>query len=416
MKILYLSTSAQLGGAELCLLDMMAGVRECRPQWPIVLLAPAAGPLLERAKQLGMEARTLEYPAPLARLGDSGAARNGTSRMRLMSSLAVAAPAIARYRARLRRAIRQFSPELIHANGLKANLLAAWAAEPGAPVVWHLHDYLGVRAIAARMARSTARRHPAAVAIANSHSIAAEAAQIFAPADLPVRVLHNAIDLQEFSPSGPQLDLDALAGLPAAPPATVRVGLICTMAWWKGQHDFIRALGQLPAELPLRGYVIGGPIYETGSRQCSLEELRAFAAQHGASRRIGFTGFVAQPAAAMRALDIVVHASSEPEPFGRVIVEAMACGKPVITAALGGAAELISDGHDALTFTAGEAASLASRIAQLAADADLRQRLAQNGLARARAAFDRRRLGPQLLEIYALACGRRVQSAKGTMA
>lgn len=68
----------------------------------------------------------------------------------------------------------------------------------------------------------------------------------------------------------------------------------------------------------------------------------------------------------MRALDIVVHASTQPEPFGLVIAEAMACGRAVIASQAGGAAEIIDPGENALGLPPGDAAVLAERIVQLA--------------------------------------------------
>ena len=62
----------------------------------------------------------------------------------------------------------------------------------------------------------------------------------------------------------------------------------------------------------MRGYVIGGALYETEDSQYDLEDLRALAGRLGLAGRVGFTGFVDDAAAAMRALDVVVHASTQP--------------------------------------------------------------------------------------------------------
>ena len=70
--------------------------------------------------------------------------------------------------------------------------------------------------------------------------------------------------------------------------------------------------------------------YATNGSQYSLSELRELAKELGVSHRVGFTGFVDEPAAALRSLDIVVHASTEPEPFGLAIAQGMACGRAVI--------------------------------------------------------------------------------------
>ena len=91
--------------------------------------------------------------------------------------------------------------------------------------------------------------------------------------DLPVTPIYNAIDLDRFSAGGTTLDLDALIGLPPAAPGTIRVGLVATFARWKGHKVFLQALARLPPEVPVRGYIIGGPIYQTNGSQWSRQEL-----------------------------------------------------------------------------------------------------------------------------------------------
>jgi glycosyltransferase involved in cell wall biosynthesis len=115
---------------------------------------------------------------------------------------------------------------------------------------------------------------------------------------------------------------------------------------------------------------------------------------------VGFTGFVQDSAMAMRALDVVVHASTEPEPFGLVIAEAMACGKPVVASRAGGARELTESGVNALGHEPSDAAGLARRIEELARDAGLRQRLGSAGRSTAEQHFSRRRLARELTPVY----------------
>jgi glycosyltransferase involved in cell wall biosynthesis len=103
----------------------------------------------------------------------------------------------------------------------------------------------------------------------------------------------------------------------------------------------------------------------------------------------------------MRALDVVVHASVQPEPFGMVIAEAMACGKPVVVSLAGGAAEIVRDGVDALGHPPGDAAALADRIRVLVEDAELRARLGRAARAAAESRFDRARLAKELGPLYA---------------
>jgi glycosyltransferase involved in cell wall biosynthesis len=281
---------------------------------------------------------------------------------------------------------------------MKAHVLGAWAAPRGVPVVWHLHDYVGSRPVMARLLRWSARRPVTAVGV--SHSVAEDAARTLGPRT-PVRTIANAIDLDRFAPGpGDGGALDAAAGLPEAPPGTVRVGLVATFARWKGHDVFLDAIARLPAELPCRYYIVGGPIYRSMGSQYSLDELRDRAGALGLAGRLGFAGHQADPAAAMRALDIVVHASTRPEPFGRVIVEGMACGRAVVAIGAGGAAELFEDGVTALGCPPRDPDSLAGAIARLAADPDLRSRLGAAGRRAAQGRFDRRRLAGEWAAVY----------------
>jgi len=124
------------------------------------------------------------------------------------------------------------------------------------------------------------------------------------------------------------------------------------------------------------------------------------ATELGIEKIVGFTGFVDNSAAALRALDIVVHASTQPEPFGLAIAEGMACGKPVVVSAAGGAIEIVTDGVDALTHSPGDASALANRVVKLAQDSALRDRIGVAARASAERQFSRERVVAEMLPIY----------------
>ena len=146
--------------------------------------------------------------------------------------------------------------------------------------------------------------------------------------------------------------------------------------------------------------MIGGPVYETGGSQYSIAELEEIARRLGLAGRVGFTGFVTDIPAALRALDIVVHASTKAEPFGLVIAEAMACGRAVIASAGGGAAEIAADGDCVLTHRPGDHAALARLMILLAEDGELRRQLGCAAAASAMRRFGRERLADELQPIY----------------
>jgi glycosyltransferase involved in cell wall biosynthesis len=400
MHLLYLSPTGTLGGAERVLLNVMTAVRHTRPDWRPRLLALADGPLLERAERAGVPTTLLPMPTELNALGDSQLA--GTTAPRQWGNLLwqslQAARATWDYGQRLKEAIRALRPALIHSNGIKSHLLLRLTGLRRPPVVWHVHDFYQARPVVRRLLRWARRGVAGALAI--SRAVAGDLAE--ALPDLPVRVVANTVDANTFTPTVASGDwLDLAANLPPAPPATVRVGLIATYARWKGQDLFLEAVARLgPCPVPTRFYIIGGPIYGTHGSQFTRNELRDRARTLGVVDQVGFIGFQEEPASAFQALDIVVHASTRPEPFGLTIVEGMACGRAVVVAAAGGAVELFRPDHDALGFRPGDADALADAIRTLLLDPQRRQRLGERARETVLRSFTTAQLGPHIVQAY----------------
>jgi glycosyltransferase involved in cell wall biosynthesis len=391
---MYLSASGQLGGAETSLLEILASLRDAQPSWTLHLLLGASGPLQARAAALGVASETLHFGSTISRLGERTSG-GGSHRARLAWQLVRAGIPISAYVKQLSLAIQRTRPDILHSNGLKMHVLAARAAA-GPKLVWHLHDYLGSRSISARLLRWNRTR--SSLVLANSQSVADDAR--VALNGTRVVPLYNAIDLARFSPTGDGLDLDALAALPPPTLPVVRVGLLGTFARWKGHATFLNALARVPRDVPIRAYVIGDAVYQTEGSQHSRAELAAMVQELGIRDRVGFTGFVTRPEAALRSLDVVVHASTSPEPFGLVIVEAMATARAVVMSLAGGAAEIVTPGVDALAHVPGDANGLAARITELAASPELRARLGRAARLTAERSFDRERLARDLVPLY----------------
>lgn len=402
MKILYLSACSQLGGAERVLLDMLASIRAANSEVSLHLVTTEDGPLVSECGALGVQATVVPLPKRVARLGDAA------SELSLLN-LCAAAPLIIAYLLRLRRVIRSFAPDVIHTNGFKVHVLGVFAKPRGTALVWHIHDFVSSRPVMARLLPHLSRFCD--LAVANSGAVAADARA--AGIGISVKTIHNAVDLHRFSSTGAAIDVDELAGMRPSVPDTIRIGLVATLARWKGHETFLRAISLLPRHLPVHGYIIGDAIYQTAGSQHSLGELRALAEKLGVADRVGFTGFIDDTASAMRALDIVVHASTAREPFGLVIAEAAACGKSIIASQNAGATELMRDGIDFVCHDAGDPLSLAVQITHLAADAKLRNRLGAGARATAERGFDRARLATELLPLYqTLATQPQVQTAE----
>lgn len=400
MRVCFLSPVGVVGGAERVLLAWAAAAGDAvTDHLSAVLLAD--GPLRDRLAELGVAVEVVPIPAALAALGDTAlkAGRGGRSLARLV----VSAPAALQFLRRLRSTLHDLRPDLIHSNGLKTHILASITAPPRTPVVWHLHDFYSERPVA-KWALKLARRGPVG-GVAISEAVRRDVATLLP--GFPITTVRNTVDTDRFSP-GPTdpTELDALAGLPPASAGTVRVGLVATYANWKGHGVFLDALAKLPRDLPVRGYVVGGPIYATAGSQVSRAELEQRAEALGLTGRVGFVPFQPDPVRVYRSLDIVVHASTRPEPFGLTIAEAMSCSRAVIVASAGGAKELFTDGIDAIGHRPGDVEDLASAIRRLVDDTSFRASLERTARETAVRSFSSSGLNGQIRDLYHRFCSR----------
>ena len=129
-------------------------------------------------------------------------------------------------------------------------------------------------------------------------------------------------------------------------------------------------------------WIVGAPLFGEESYE---QELRALTTQLGLDNRVRFFGHRNDVPELLAACDIVAHTSTAPEPFGKVIIEGMASGRPVIATAAGGAVEIIRDGIDGLLVPPGNVEALTATLRRLVADPQLRRKLAEGGRARSRA-------------------------------
>jgi glycosyltransferase involved in cell wall biosynthesis len=398
MRVLFVSPAAELGGAERCLLDCVAALHEHEGLQADVL-ALSDGPLLGKARALGAQTQVVPAPRSLALLGESGSGSDSAS---ATFGLLSAAPDVVRFLARLRRAVAHAEPNVVHTNGMKAHLLAGLFVPSRTRLVVHLHDFISTRRTSKLLLPVLGRMRRQAVFIANSQAVAKDFAGI-APA-AKIQTIYNVIDAEYFREGVVEPAwLATLAGLEPPPAETTAFGLVATYARWKGHGLFIEAAGLLRKarpEIPVRFYVVGGPIYETLGSQVHAAELLQQARAAGIEAQFGLVPFQDDIARVYRSLNVVVHASTQPEPFGRTIIEAMACARPVIVARAGGAAELFQEGVNAFGFVSGNAERLAEAMMRML-DSDVRARLGANARHHARDGFSRARLAPALLRAYA---------------
>lgn len=367
-SVLFVDQSGQLGGAEFALLPL-AGL--CASRGEVVLLSD--GPFRARLEALGVRVRVI------------GNARvSGIGRQSLRFGWLRALPAIVRQVCALAREAKRF--DVLFLNTQKALVLGA-LGKPlhRRPVIWYLHDIMSPEHFGAaqRVIVRWLVRHAVDHVVANSQASAQSLATLTGrAADMPP-VVHNGIDTHAFDT--PAIDhpddVVALRRRLGLPEHAWLAGLFGRLAPWKGQHVAIDALARLPdVHLVLVGAALFG-------EDAYARQLHDRAERLGVAERVHFAGFQDDMPAWMKAMDVVLHTSTDAEPFGRVIVEGMAAGRPVIATAAGGVTEIVRHGHNGWLVEPGNDVVLADAIRTLHTSPVVARQLAQQGLVDARRDF-----------------------------
>lgn len=276
---------------------------------------------------------------------------------------------------RLRRLARRARIDVIHHNNgldVRAVLLARWLGVP-------LIAYQRGTEWNSPTVRYIARFVDAYVA--NSEATKGVLLGLGLPSER-IKVIYPPIDVRRFHPG---VDASRQRRELGLDDHDLTFGIPGTLLKWKGHDVFLRAARLVLQALPgARAVVIGEvPDGSTGYR----DELIALARELGIERRTIFTGFRKDIPELIQLLDVVVHASVKPEPFGRVIAEGMAMGKPVVASMLGGPLEIIEDGETGFLVPSGDSEKLARRIIELLTTRPLAQRLGGNARVQAAARF-----------------------------
>ena len=365
--VLFVDHTGMMGGAQHSLLDIAESYRE-----------RGAVALLED----GPFAAALETRGVCVLRIDGGEALR---RVKKTSAFPGVAPlvAVASMARRVARAARSF--DLLYANSPKSFLVAALAGVIARkPVVWHLRDILGQGHFSAANARTViaVANWRAARVVANSRATADAFVAAGGKPSL-VTVVHNGIDPAPFDALGPHSCREVRAELGIASDAFV-VGIFSRLHPWKGQSVLLDAVARMPG---VHALVVGGALF-SGEAPYELE-LRARAELPSYAGRVHMLGARDDVPRLLAACTVVVHASVLPEPFGRVLVEAMLAGRPVIASNAGGVPEVVTDGETGVLVPPGDARALGEALDALRRDAARTAAMAQRGAARARERFSR---------------------------
>jgi L-malate glycosyltransferase len=381
MRVLYANHTSRVSGGERWLLDLLASL----PADVSPLVVCPTGPLADAVIALGIPVTSVAEADASLRLHPWHSARG-------IAHILAAGIAI-------RRLARDAGADLIHANSIRAGLMAAVSTRLGGPpVIVSIQDCLP-RTRFANLVRNILRSE-AAVVIANSHYTAANFAGS-KRSTTPVTI-YNPVDLTRFNPQLISRS-EARARLRLRDSTPV-LGVIAQITPWKGQDDAIRCAALLGDTWPdLRLLLVGEAKFNSRATRYAngayAMSLRQMVGELKLDDRVDFLGEREDIPQILRALDVLLVPSWE-EPFGRTVIEAMAMETPVVATDVGGPAEVITDGVDGLLLPPREPQRWARVIGEMLADPERRAQIGRCGRRTVTLSFSREAHVARVLETY----------------
>ena len=368
-SVLFVDQSGQLGGAELSLFDLVRKRLEAGALSDTVVLF-AEGPFALQLRDAGARVMVLQQDLKVQK--EAGLARQLTAAPGALG-LAWALGKLAK------------KHDVVYANTQRAAVIGGAAAKLAAkPFLWHLRDMLDAGHFSRANRRIAVLTSNACAATVIANSKATAEAYCRAGGKRPTVVIHNGINAAPFDAVGLD-EANAVRRSLAIPNGTPLVGVFGRITEWKGHRVLFDAIQR--EELGNAQLAVVGDALFTDADRLLAEELRTLSKQVGLAGRVHWLGHRNDVPTLMKACDLIVHCSTQPEPFGRVIVEGQLANRPVIAAAGGGALEIIEDGVNGLLTPPGNATALAAAMHRLLSDSELAVSLANAGARTVRTRF-----------------------------
>lgn len=359
LRVLYLANSAQIGGASRSLLTVACGIKKSNMD-PIVIV-PSEGPMVDACKAQKLETIVRSYQQP--------SWREPLKTLRVFIWW--------------RQLLQSLKIDIVHANDISnARSIAFACAISKIPLICHIRF-----PIALDLAKWAFKRVPSPdcyVFVSQSMQTSeGPKLRITSPHSHQI-FIHNAVDLSEFQPKEYEN-----VGYPL-------IGIVANLAPVKGHKDFLKMAAELTARsINAQYWIIGKDVQESGYDN----ELKKYAAFLKIERHVKFLGHCDNVSELINQLDIVVCASLV-EPFGRCLIEAMACSKPVIATRVGGIPESVIDGVTGLLVPPSSPVELADAVQLLLSDPKLRESMGKAGYERAHNSFSQKKHIEDTITLY----------------
>lgn len=359
-RILYLHAGAEMYGADKVLLELIKGLDKERFQAHVIL--PSDGVLVEALKEVGARVTVLDYPILRRKyFNPKGVLEYATSYNRYCKQIAAYA--------------KKEGIDLVH-NNTTAVLEGLYLKRKlGLPLIWHVHEIIVRPKMISDLINYLMGRYADKI-ITVSKAVAHHVKQSpFVKKD-QVEVIYNGVDNAVYHP----LDQKQVRNQFGISPDALVIGMVGRVNAWKGQGDFLEAVVPLLKKHPKALAFLVGSAFE--GEEWRVKELKERINNLSVASQIKRMDYYKQTTDLYNLFDVFVLPSTSPDPLPTVVLEAMACGKPVVAYRHGGVCEMVADGKNGLLARVNDPSDLSKKIENLLTDPTLQKEMGQASLKR----------------------------------
>ena len=370
-KILYLHAGAEMYGADKALLDLISGLDKTIFEPHVIWSNDRV--LVKVLQEVGAKVSITAYPI-----------------LRRKSSTPKGIYLYGRHFLRYSNAIIKYGKEnkidIVH-NNTTAVLEGAYVAKKlNVPLLWHIHEIIvSPKMIYHFLSYVVSKNATKVIAVSEAvkeHYLASK----FWKKNKGIDVIYNGVDSAHYVPYSHE-DIVALKEKYELPRDSKVIGMIGRVNAWKGQMDFLKAVEPiLKNNKNIYAMMVGGVF---AGEEWRMEELISTVKKSTVAEQIIVRDYDPNTVDIYNLYDVFVLPSTNPEPFGMVVAEAMSCGKPVIGYKHGGVCEMVKTGYNGELAEVRNTDDLSRKIEKVILDGKLRERYSKNSLTRVREYFSR---------------------------
>lgn len=377
-RILYLHAGAEMYGADKVLLELIKGLDSKEFEAHVIL--PNDGVLVEALRQVGAQVSVLDYPILRRKYFNPKGILEYLKFYR-------------RYSQKIAQYVRENGINLVHNNTTAVLEGIYLKRKVKLPLIWHVHEII-VKPKAISDFINFLMGHYADKIVTVSQAVASHVNQSPFIKEGQIQVIYNGVDNAVYHP----MPASAVREQFAIPEESLVIGMVGRVNAWKGQGDFLEAVTPILEQNSNAIAFLAGSAF--AGEEWRVDELESKIAKSSVTSQIKRIDYYEHTNELYSMFDIFVLPSTNPDPLPTVVLEAMACGKPVVGYRHGGVCEMVDVGINGLLATPNQPAELLKVIQELVENPEKRNQFGQASVERQRELFSLESYIKKFSELY----------------